>query len=110
MDAVLATIVDGGRANLLKTQTLIEKIYFSFILCFKSSYSIFFGCGLSQPLGRVARTLDCADTSNPHCLKGKRLRHHGRGFYCIFLWVVVDGLVTSRASSYVEKYQEITLR
>jgi hypothetical protein len=32
MDAVLATIVDGGRAILLKTQRLIEKNYFSFIL------------------------------------------------------------------------------
>jgi hypothetical protein len=32
MDAVSATIVDGGRGILLKTQRLIEKKYFSFIL------------------------------------------------------------------------------
>jgi hypothetical protein len=77
MDAVLATIVDGGRAILLKTQRLIEKKLF--LLYFKSYYSIFFGCSLSQPLGWFARALDCADTSNPRHLKGKRLRHHGWG-------------------------------
>jgi hypothetical protein len=32
MDAVLATIVNGGWAILLKTQRLIGKNYFSFIL------------------------------------------------------------------------------
>jgi hypothetical protein len=32
MDAILATIVDGGQAILLKTQRLIENNYFSFIL------------------------------------------------------------------------------
>jgi hypothetical protein len=107
MDAVSATIVDGGWAILLKTQRSIEKKYF--LLYFKSYYSIFFGCGLSQPLGRVAHTLDCADTSNPCRLKGKRLCHHGRGIYCTFCglwWLSRD--VTS--SSYVEKYQEITLQ
>jgi hypothetical protein len=89
MDAVLATIVSGRRAILLKTQRLIEK---NISLYFKSYYSIFFGCGLSQPLGRVARTLDYADTSNPHRLKGKQLRHHGRGIYCTFcgLWWMVS--------------------
>jgi hypothetical protein len=78
MDAVLAPIVNGGRAILLKTQRLIGKNYFSFF--FRSYYSMFFGCGLS-----------CADTSNPCCLKGKRLRHHGRGIYCTFCgswWMV----------------------
>jgi hypothetical protein len=106
MDAILATIVDGGRAILLKTQRSIEKL---FLLYFKSYYSIFFSCGLSQPLGRVARTLDCADTSNPCRLKGKGLRHHGRGIIALFVgcggW---SHDVTS--SSYVEKYQEITLQ
>ena len=88
MDAVLATIVDGGWEILLKTQRLIEKNISPF---FKSYYSIFFGCGLSQPLGWVARVLDCADTSNPRHLKGKRLRHHGWGIYCTFcgLWWMV---------------------
>jgi hypothetical protein len=32
MDAILATIVDGRRAILLKTQRSTEKNYFSFIL------------------------------------------------------------------------------
>jgi hypothetical protein len=90
MDAVLATIVDGRWTILLKTQRLIEKKIF--LLYFKSSYSNFFGCGLSQPLGRVARTLDCADTSNPCRLKGKQLHHHGQGIYFTFcgLWWMVS--------------------
>jgi hypothetical protein len=90
MDAVLATIVDGGWAILLKTQRSIEKKIF--LLYFKSYYSIFFGCGLGQPLGRVARALGCADTSNPRHLKDKWLRHHGRGIYCTFcgLWWMVS--------------------
>jgi hypothetical protein len=54
MDAILATIVDSGRAILLKTQRSIEKKIF--LLYFKSYYSIFFGCGLSHPLdGSPAR-------------------------------------------------------
>jgi hypothetical protein len=90
MDAILATIVDGGRAILLKIQRLIEKKYFSFIL--RVTTVFFFGCGLSQPLGRVTCMLNCADTSNPRRLKGKRLRHHGRDIYCTFcgLWWMVS--------------------
>jgi hypothetical protein len=90
MDAVLAAIVDGGQAILLKTQRSIEKNYFSFF--FRVTTVFFFGCGLSQRFGQVARALDCADTSNPRCLKGKRLRHHGRGIYCTFcgLWWMIS--------------------
>jgi hypothetical protein len=89
MDAVLATIVNGGWAILLKTQRSIKK-YFSFIL--RVTTVFFFSCGLSQPLGRVTRALDCADTSNPRRLKGKQLHHHGRGIYCTFcgLWWMVS--------------------
>jgi hypothetical protein len=89
MDAVSSTIVDGGWAILLKTQRSIEKKIF--LLYFKCYYCIFFGCGLSQPLGWVARALDCADTSNPRRLKGKWLCHHGRGIYytyCGLWWMV----------------------
>jgi hypothetical protein len=90
MDAVSATIVNGRQVILLKTQRSIEKKLF--LLYFKSYYSIFFSCGLSQPLGRVTPALDCADTSNPRRLKGKRLCHHGRGIYCTFcgLWWMIS--------------------
>jgi hypothetical protein len=40
MDAVLATIVDGGQAILLKTQRLIEKNYFSYILRVTTVFSL----------------------------------------------------------------------
>ncbi len=40
MDAVSATIVDGGRAILLKTQMSIEKKYFSFILRVTTVFSL----------------------------------------------------------------------
>jgi hypothetical protein len=62
-----------------------------FLLYFKSYYNIFFGCSLSQPLGRVARALDGADTSNPRRLKGKWLCHHGWGIICTVcgLWWMV---------------------
>jgi hypothetical protein len=40
MDAVLATIVDGGWVILLKTQRLIEKKYFSFILRVTTVFSL----------------------------------------------------------------------
>jgi hypothetical protein len=106
MDVILASIVGGRRAILLKTQRSMKKIISSL---FKELLQFFFGCGLSQPLGRVICTLDCADTSNSRRLKGKRLCHHARGIYCTFLgcggW---SRDVTG--SSYVEKYQEITLR
>jgi len=69
MDAVSATIVDGRRAMLLKTQRLIEKKIF--LLYFKCYYRFFFNGGLGQPLGRVARALDCEDSSNPRHWKGK---------------------------------------
>ncbi len=40
MDAALATIVDGRRAILLKTQRSIEKKYFSFILKVGTVFSL----------------------------------------------------------------------
>jgi hypothetical protein len=49
----LATIVNGGRAILLKTQRSIKKI---FLLYFKSYYSIFSVTALANPLdGSPAR-------------------------------------------------------
>jgi hypothetical protein len=79
IDAVSATIVDGGRAILLKTQRLIKN-YFSFIL---RVTKVFFplppwptpwtGC-LHIGLGRFIKSMR----------KGKWLCHHGRGIYCTF--------------------------
>jgi hypothetical protein len=48
MDAVLATIVDGSQAILLKTQRSIEKKLF--LLYFKSYYSIFLVAASANPL------------------------------------------------------------
>jgi hypothetical protein len=54
MDALLATIVDGGQAILLKTQRLIEKKYFSFILRVTTVFSL--AAALANPLdGSPAR-------------------------------------------------------
>jgi hypothetical protein len=50
MDAVLATIVDGGRAILLKTQRLIKK-YFSFIL--RVTTVFFLAAASANPLDRL---------------------------------------------------------
>jgi hypothetical protein len=47
MDAVSATIVDGGRAILLKTQRSINK---KNLLYFKSYYRIFFAAASANPL------------------------------------------------------------
>ena len=48
MDVVLATIVGGGRAIVLKTQRLIENQLF--LLYFKSYYSIFLAAASANPL------------------------------------------------------------
>jgi hypothetical protein len=54
MDAVLATIVDGRQAILLKTQRLIERNYFSFIL--RVTTVFFLAAASTNPLdGSLAR-------------------------------------------------------
>jgi hypothetical protein len=93
-DAILATIVDGGQAILLKTQRLIEKKYFSFIL---SVTTVFFWLQ-PQPTpwtGHLHVELCRYIKSMP--LEGQTAPPPWSGYLLHFLWVVVDGLVTSRA-------------
>ncbi len=51
MDAILATIVNGGRAILFKTQMSIEKNYFSFIL--RVTTVLFLAAASANPLDRL---------------------------------------------------------
>jgi hypothetical protein len=50
----------------------------------------YFARDLVQHHGLVARTLDRVDPSTPHCWKGGRLDHHGRGVFAGFAgWCVL---------------------
>ena len=106
MDAVSATIVDGRRAMLLKTQRSIEKKYFSFILSVTTDF--FSTAASANPLdGSPARWI--VQICQIHAAGRANGSATMVGDFIALLWVVVDWLVMS-SSSYVENYEEITLR
>ena len=65
-----------------------------------------FDSGLGQYMRNASRLSGGVESSNPCHWRGKRLHHHGGDVCCVFV------LVSSGCchSSYVDKYQNITLR
>jgi hypothetical protein len=106
MDAVLATIVDGGWAILLKTQRLIEKNYLSFIL--KATTVFSFAAASANPLdGSLAHWI-----VQIHQIHAAWRANGSATMVGIFiaLFVGCGGWFRDLTSSlYVKKYQEITL-
>jgi hypothetical protein len=106
MDAVSATIVLGGQAIILKYERSKEIYYFyvnimNILNCFDG--------GIGTNMRKAACPLGGMDSSNPHLQRGQWLHHHDGGVCCVFLcccgWTRD---VTS--SSYVKRYERITLR
>jgi hypothetical protein len=106
MDAVSATIVDGGRGILLKTQRSIEK---KFSLYFKSYYSNFLAAASANPL-------DGSPTHwivQIHQIHAASRANGSPTMVGVFIALFVGCGGWSRdvtSSSYVEKYQETTLQ
>ena len=94
MDAVLATIVVGGRPIKIREvdgNTLKSTIFYDLI-----PYHLV--RDLAQHHGRVARTMDRVGPSTPHRWSGGRLGHHGCGVFaasCV-LWLIVASLRARR--------------
>jgi hypothetical protein len=81
MDAVLATIVDGGRAIILNFREAVQFFFFSFSLLILIKP---IDDGLVQPLPRRLPGVGYARPTKPCRWRGKRL-HHG-GDVCVLVF------------------------
>ncbi len=100
MDAVLATIVASGWAQ-LKTHRVQ---YINKMILLKS-----FDSSLQNKICKAAHPSGSVESWNPCYLRGKWLHHHGGDVCCVFVLCV---LVSSGHChlKYVRNYQNITLR
>jgi hypothetical protein len=85
MDAVLATIVTGGRA-LIQLNIRLIRIYF-YINLMNQTKS--FDSGLGTNMRKAARPSGGVVSSNPRRWRGKQLHHHGGGvcWLLVLLWM-----------------------
>jgi hypothetical protein len=86
MDAILATIVVGGPAQIrlnIRSKKYID-FYISLLILPKP-----FNSNLEKYMRKAARHLDGMDSSNPRRSRGERLHHHGGGVCWLFalLWM-----------------------
>ena len=68
---------------------------------------VIFICNLAQCLGQVAYAFYHVDAFTPHCLRGKRVCHHGCGVCAL---VCCGCCCITSSSPHVEKWYEITFR
>ena len=68
-----------------------------------------FDSGLGKNMRKDVCPSGGVDSSNPHHQRSWRLHHRGGGVCCVFV-LCVAVLSGCRHSSYVDKYQKITLR
>jgi hypothetical protein len=94
MDAILATIVAGGQAQI---QLIIEvnkkyiHFYINLVILPKP-----FDSGFGQYAHNPAHHLGSMDSSNPHHWRGTWLHHHGGDVLCVFFLCVAVSLVVCR--------------
>jgi hypothetical protein len=81
MDAILATIIDGGRAIILNFREAVQFVFFSFSLLILIKP---IDDGLVQPLPRRLPGVGFACPTKPCRWRGKRL-HHG-GDVCVLVF------------------------
>jgi hypothetical protein len=87
MDAVLATIVAGGRA-LIQLNIRSIKIYYFYINLLILPKP--FDSGLGTDMSKAARHSDCVDSLNSCRWRGKRPHHHGGAVCWLFVLLWMD--------------------
>ncbi len=87
MDAVSATIVAGGRANINKHWGWYKYIEFYINLL---NLTKPFDSGLKKWMCKAAHHSDGVDSLNSRCWRGERLHHHGGGVCWLFVLLWMD--------------------